>query len=189
MIPVKEALYQILEQIPQLGRERVGILEAQGRVLAEDIYSSRDIPPWDNSAMDGYAVRYSDIQTAARKIRFCSGSLRIFRPVRFSGVCRLGEAVRIMTGAPLPAGADTVVPVEETIKADGNVKILAPIQTGENIRCAGEDIRSGEKVLETELSCARRMLACLLLYAVPRLCLPAAPGGRSFHRRRTSGNR
>jgi len=149
MIPVKEALYQILEQIPKLGRERVGILEAQGRVLAEDIFSSRNIPPWDNSAMDGYAVRYSDIQTAAPKNPVL---LRVLGDLPagqvFRGSVGLGEAVRIMTGAPLPAGADTVVPVEETIKADGNVKILAPIQTGENIRCAGEDIRSGEKVLE-----------------------------------------
>ena len=84
MISVKEALYRILEQIPRLGKERVGILEAQGRVLAEDIFSSRNIPPWDNSAMDGYAVRYFDIQEASRKIRFFSRFFRICRPAGFS---------------------------------------------------------------------------------------------------------
>jgi len=62
MISVKEAIQRILDQIPRLGKERVGILQAQGRVLAEDIFSPRNIPPWDNSAMDGYALRYQDIQ-------------------------------------------------------------------------------------------------------------------------------
>ena len=149
MIPVKEALYRILEQIPRLGKERVGILEAQGRVLAEDIFSSQNIPPWDNSAMDGYAVRYFDIQEASPKKPVFLKVLSDLPAGRvFKGRIGPGEAVRIMTGAPLPEGADTVVPVEETAKADGNVKILAAIPAGGNIRRAGEDVGAGDKVLE-----------------------------------------
>jgi molybdopterin molybdotransferase len=149
MIPVKEALFRILEQIPRLGKERVGILEAQGRVLAEDIFSSRNIPPWDNSAMDGYAVRYFDIQEASAKKPIFLKVLSDLPAGRvFEGQIGPGEAVRIMTGAPLPEGTDTVVPVEETVKADGNVKILAAISEGGNIRRAGEDVGAGEKVLK-----------------------------------------
>jgi molybdopterin molybdotransferase len=148
MISVKEALQKILEQIPRLGKERVSILEAQGRVLAEDIFSARDIPPWDNSAMDGYALRSQDIQTAAPEL---PALLRVLGDLPagrvFAGRVGPGEAVRIMTGAPLPAGADTVVPVEETARADGNVKILTAVAAGQNIRQAGEDVRGGEKVL------------------------------------------
>lgn len=152
MISVKEALYRILEQIPRLGKERVGILEAQGRVLAEDIFSSRKIPPWDNSAMDGYAVRYLDIQEASVKNPVFLNVLSDLPAGRvFEGRVGPGEAVRIMTGAPLPEGADTVVPVEETVKVDGNVKILAAIPPAGNIRRAGEDVKAGEKVLEEGL--------------------------------------
>jgi molybdopterin molybdotransferase len=149
MISVKEALHRILAQIPKLGRERVGLLQAQGRVLAEDIYSSRDIPPWDNSAMDGYAVRHADIEPASRETPV---QLKVLGDLPagnvFQGRVGPGEAVRIMTGAPLPAGADTVVPVEETVKADGLVNILAGLPAGGNIRHAGEDVGAGEKVLE-----------------------------------------
>ena len=149
MIPVKEALYRILDHIPLLGKERVSILQAQGRVLAEDIYSFGDIPPWDNSAMDGYAVRHFDIQEASAKKPVLLKVLSDLPAGKvFQGRVGSGEAVRIMTGAPLPEGADTVVPVEETTRADGNVKILVAVSAGANIRRAGEDVAAGEKVLE-----------------------------------------
>jgi len=148
MISAKEALNRILEQIPTLGRERVPILQAQGRVLAEDIYSTRNIPPWDNSAMDGYAVRHADIGLASKENPVL---LKVIADLPagkvFEGRVGPGEAVRIMTGAPLPEGADTVVPVEDTIKADGTVKILTPLPAGGNIRRAGEDVGSGEKAV------------------------------------------
>jgi molybdopterin molybdotransferase len=149
MISVKEALHRILEQIPRLGRERVPLLQAQGRVLAEDIFSPRNIPPWDNSAMDGYALRQADIAPASRVTPVLLRVLADLPAGRvFQGRVGDGEAVRIMTGAPLPAGADTVVPVEDTAPADENVKILAALPAGSNIRRAGEDVRAGERVLE-----------------------------------------
>lgn len=149
MISVKEALNRILEQIPTLGRERVGLLQAQGRVLAEDICSSRDIPPWDNSAMDGYAVRHADIAASSPAAPV---QLKVLADLPagtvFRGRVGPGEAVRIMTGAPLPAGADTVVPVEDTVKEDGFATILTGLPAGANIRRAGEDVVAGERVLE-----------------------------------------
>jgi molybdopterin molybdotransferase len=148
MIPVHEAIQRIIEQIPKLGKERVGILQAQGRVLGEDIFSSRNIPPWDNSAMDGYALRYPDIQKVSADNPVFLKVLSDLPAGRvFEGVVGPGQAVRIMTGAPLPEGTDTVVPVEETAKMEGRVKILSSLPLGSNIRRAGEDVQAGEKVL------------------------------------------
>ncbi len=149
MISVNEAIQRILEQIPRLGKERVGILQAQGRVLAERVFSSRNIPPWDNSAMDGYAVRGLDIQKASAEHPV---HLKVLADLPagsvYNGRVGSGEAIRIMTGAPLPGGADTVVPVEDTTKTDREVKILSALPAGSNIRRAGEDVQAGEKVLE-----------------------------------------
>jgi molybdopterin molybdotransferase len=152
MISVEEAIQRILTQIPRLGKERLPILCALGRVLGEEIVARRDIPPWDNSAMDGYAVRWEDIKTASRPN---PGHLMVLADLPagrvFHGKVGAGEAVRIMTGAPLPQGTDTVVQVEETEKTGAQVKILAAPEKGKNIRRAGEDVKSGERVLEDGL--------------------------------------
>jgi molybdopterin molybdotransferase len=148
MISVEAALDKILSHIQPLGFEKVSLLESQGRVIGEDIYASRDIPPLDNSAMDGYAVRCEDIQPAS------SG-----HPVRLEIVEDLpagfvskktlgrGEAIRIMTGAPIPRGADTVVQVEDTAKEDRYTQIFKAVPLGENIRRAGEDVGKGDRVI------------------------------------------
>jgi molybdopterin molybdotransferase len=148
MITVEEALEKILSHIQSLGFEKVTILEAMGRVIAEDIYAKRDIPPLDNSGMDGYAVRWEDIQHASNH-----------RPIRLEVVEDLpagsisektlerGQAIRIMTGAPIPKGADTVIPVEDTKKEEGWVLILNEAPLGEHIRRAGEDVKKGVRVI------------------------------------------
>ena len=108
MISVKEAQNKILSFIQLLGSEKVSLLEALGRVIAEDVYASRDLPPYDNSGMDGYAVRHEDIQNASsdHPIR-----LEVVEdlPAGFisSKTIEKGQAIRIMTGAPIPKGADT----------------------------------------------------------------------------------
>ncbi len=149
MIPIQEASRRILEQISRLGKERLNILAAAGRVLAEEIVSPRNIPPWDNSAMDGYAVRWKDIQKASPRNPVL---LKVVADLPagkvFKGRLSAGEAVRIMTGAPLPRGADTVVQSEETEKSGGKVKILGAPSRGKNIRLAGEDVKIQERVLE-----------------------------------------
>jgi molybdopterin molybdotransferase len=148
MISLEEALDKILSHIQPLGTEKVSLTDALGRVLAEDIYAPRDIPPLDNSGMDGYAVRWEDITNASQD-----------RPIRLGVIgdlpagfiakkeVRKGQAIRIMTGAPIPEGADTVVPVEET-KKDGNfVLISKAIVLGDSIRHAGEDVKKGDRVI------------------------------------------
>lgn len=148
MITVEEALDQILSHIQPLGFEKVSLLEALGRVIAEDIYADRDIPPLDNSGMDGYAVRSEDLQNASSD-----------HPVRLEVIEDLpagflskkkvqkGQAIRIMTGAPIPKGADTVVPVEDTEQDDRFVLIHTILPRDENIRKAGEDVKKGERVI------------------------------------------
>ena len=149
MILIEDALQLILGKIPVLGTERVAILEARDRVLAEDILAPRNIPPWDNSAMDGYAVRWKDVRQssaenpAALKVIGDLPAGRVFK-----GRGKTGEAVRIMTGAPVPEGFDTVVQVEDTEPAGEDVKIFASPEKGKNIRQAGEDVKAGSRVLE-----------------------------------------
>ncbi len=149
MISVEEAIHRILEQIPRLGKERLPILQSMGRVLGEDIIAPRNIPPWDNSAMDGYAVRWQDIDKASPQMPV---GLKVLADLPagsiFEGEVGPGEAIRIMTGAPLPRGTDTVVQVEDTEKSGDSVKILACPGKGKNIRLAGEDVRAGERVLQ-----------------------------------------
>jgi len=149
MIQVEEALHQILQKISRLGIERLPILQARARILAEDIHSARNIPPWDNSAMDGYAVRWKDIQGASRMnpaVLRVLGDLPAGRV--FKGQGGPGEAVRIMTGAPIPEGFDTVVQVEDTEKDGDRVRVFGPLEKGKNIRFSGEDVKAGEKVME-----------------------------------------
>jgi len=149
MISVEEAIRRILEQIPRLGKERLPILQSLGRVLAEDVVAPRSIPPWNNSAMDGYAVRWKDIRGASAKKPV---ELKVLADLPagqvFKGEVGLGEAVRIMTGAPLPRGADTVVQVEDTEKCGSRVRIFVSLEKGKNIRLAGEDVQVGERILE-----------------------------------------
>lgn len=150
MISVEEAQESILSNIHPLGRERVHISDAQGRVLAEEVVAPRPIPPWRNSAMDGYAVRAGDIAAAAKenpvKLRIIDELQAGFESDKTVGP---GEAIRIMTGAPIPRGADSVVMVELTERnGDSEVSILESVPAGEAVRLAGEDVAAGERVFE-----------------------------------------
>ncbi len=148
MISVEEALNRILARIPVLGLEKVDIIGSLGRVIGEDIHTPRDIPPLDNSAMDGYAVRAADIKGATRESPI---SLNVIEELPAGALPQRsvtrGEAVRIMTGAPIPKGADTVVMVEDTEKAGEGVRVFQEIPPGENIRRAGEDVKKGNRVI------------------------------------------
>ena len=148
MITVEEALDKILSRIQPLGPEKVSILEALGRVCAEDILAHREIPPFDNSGMDGYAVRTGDVQNASSNH---PTQLEVIDdlPAGFISRKRVerGKAIRIMTGAPIPEGADCVIPVEET-KIDGTfVSILKAGSHGAHIRRAGGDFRKGDRII------------------------------------------
>jgi len=149
MISVREALDQVLRDLPRLGGEQVALPRATGRVLSDGVCAARDVPPFRNSAMDGYAVRGADVGEASpeRPVR-----LRVLETVGAGGFpsCSVepGTATKIMTGAPMPDGADTVVRVEDTRDADGTVEISAAARRGANVRHAGEDVRAGEVVLD-----------------------------------------
>lgn len=136
----EEARSLILDHVAPLGAESVSLLDAAGRVLAEEARSPADLPAWDNSAMDGYAVRAADLAAGTAL------PVTAYVPAGAPGAAPLppGSAAKILTGAPLPAGADTVVPVEHTEERDGAVRALRPVRAGENVRRRGEDLRAGE---------------------------------------------
>jgi len=155
-LSVSQALNELLQAFEPLPAEGVRLEEALDRVLAEEIIATSDLPPFDNSAMDGYAVRAEDLEQASKKNPV---SLAVIGDVP-AGAARLpairpGSAVRIMTGAPLPPGADAVVPVEHTTAPEPMagrpvtdwVTILDTTTSGNHVRHAGHDLRAGERVL------------------------------------------
>lgn len=157
MISVEEALEKILSYVDLLGHEKKPILNCLGQVLAEDVYSTIDIPPLDNSAMDGYAVRAEDTCGASES---SLKELAVVGEVAAGSMpgeeVKPGTAIRIMTGAPLPEGADAVVRFEDTDEVDrkltqGNLSrigIFSWVEKGLNVRYKGEDIAAGELVLK-----------------------------------------
>ena len=156
MLSVEEARERILALVPVLESEERPLLDTMGQVLAEEAVAAFDIPPADNSAMDGYAVRYEDIRGAtADQPKELPVIGHVAAGQLASQEVQQGTAIRIMTGAPIPSGADTVVPFEETDeqerKAAGaplaQVAIKAGPPRGASIRPAGEDIRKGDVVL------------------------------------------
>jgi len=153
VISVDQALEEILRHIDVLPEEERPILDCPGQVLAEDVYSRIDIPPLDNSAMDGYALRSSDIRGASRQ---SPRLLRVIDTVTAGAISERevepGTTVRIMTGAPLPRGADSVVAFEETDETrrpepSTEIGILTEVKAGFNVRSAGEDVTIGALVL------------------------------------------
>lgn len=149
MISVHEAVTKILETVTQLAGERVSLFEATGRVLAEAVSSEREVPPFHNSAMDGYAVRWEDIAQASSDTPV---ELSIQEVIQAGAVptqtVTAGTASKIMTGAVVPPGADTVIRVEDTEERDGRVLIHQTNTLGANVRTTGEDIRAGQQILE-----------------------------------------
>ncbi len=148
ILSVEEAVERFLSHFKPLEQERVPILDALGRVLAEDVIAERDIPPLANTAMDGYALRSDDTAGASsstpkrlRVVADLAAGYVLNRPVE------PGTAVRIMTGAPIPPGADTVAPFEEVERDGDDVLVFKPYSHGKNVRAAGEDVGAGQVVL------------------------------------------
>jgi molybdopterin molybdotransferase len=154
MISVEEALDKVLSYVNILGQEEKPILECLGQVLDEDIHSPIDVPPLDNSAMDGYAIKAEDAAIASRSSPV---TLDVIGEAKAGTVSKqkikAGTAIRIMTGAPLPQGADSVVQFEHTDEEQRGerplrqIGILEPVARAQNVRRAGEDIARGDLVL------------------------------------------
>lgn len=144
LMPVEEALARVLEGAAPLGSETVGLLETRDRVLAEGIKAAWNQPPFDASAMDGYAVRAADVATAPVTLAVAGESQA---GKRYAGTVAPGQAVRIFTGAPIPEGADTIVIQENTERDGDRVTIREAAQPGAHLRSAGGDFKAGETLL------------------------------------------
>ena len=152
-LPFEEALKRVLNQLTALPPETVPLEESLGRALTHDVLAPRQIPPWDSSAMDGYAVRGDDVIGATKDhpiVLVVTGV--IHAGTRFEGIVSPGEAMRIMTGAEVPEGADTVIRVEDTDREEvdaGGVRIYSERDRGRHVRPAGEDWSEGAVALES----------------------------------------
>ncbi|WP_271982349.1 gephyrin-like molybdotransferase Glp [Pseudoclavibacter terrae] len=162
MIEVETQLARVLAETRPLSSETVPLAAAHGRVIAETVTSRYALPPWTNSAMDGYAVRSADVATASTDV-----------PVTLEVVADLpagasadpalspGQAARIMTGAPVPADADAIVPVEATDGGERRVSVTAPAAAGAHIRSAGEDRQPGDALVSAGARAGAEVLSAL----------------------------
>jgi molybdopterin molybdotransferase len=171
-----DALAIILENVPTLPAESVPLDQSLGRTLAADVQSPIEHPPWDNSAMDGYAVRSDDVAGASRAQ---PKSLRLIEQVPAGGfpqhAVTAGTAIRIMTGAPIPEGADSVIRVEHTEAAGAVIAVFNDADAQRNIRPRGEDVRRNAVVLTrgTQLGAAQiGLLATIGAAQVQVTCRP-----------------
>ena len=148
MFTVSDAVARIVAGIEPLSVERVALLDALGRVLATPVVSPLTLPAWDNSAMDGYALRASDVDGATAEKPVSLTVLETVAAGAFpSRVVEAGTCTRIMTGAPLPEGVDTVIRLEDTDGGTERVSIRSDRDAGRNVRHRGEDITTGTQVL------------------------------------------
>jgi molybdopterin molybdotransferase len=145
VLTVEEALAQILSRARPLETERVALSAALGCVLAEPVISRREIPPWPNSSMDGYAVRAADTTKAPVTLAVTGRNAAGVLPTR---PLQPGEAARIFTGAPLPDGADAIVPQEDVHAEGDRIHLARAVAAGAFVRPRGEDVRAGDRVLE-----------------------------------------
>src|SRR5574338_133863 len=163
MISVAEAIQIVRQQTTTNSIEHVSIEHALGRVLAEDVVADTDLPPFDRAQMDGYAVRAQDVKEAPVQLRIAGESAA---GKGWHHELEEGQAVRIMTGAPVPAGADSVQQVELTheLKDSTVVELLEPVELGRSIVKRGSEISAGEVVLRAGTSINAAMMAVLAAF-------------------------
>lgn len=150
MVELEQAVEKILAAIPGAKSERIALSEAHGRVVAEKVVAKVDLPPFDNSSMDGYAVRAEDVaQATSQKPVALSLVGKVAAGESFSGKLAARQCIRIFTGSPLPAGADAVVMQEDTrLDAARDVWFLDSAKPWENVRFRGEDTKAGATVVQ-----------------------------------------
>ncbi|USD21727.1 molybdopterin molybdotransferase MoeA [Microbulbifer variabilis] len=162
LMPIESAREKLLETLsPISGTENLSLAQAAGRVLAEDVFSTVNLPPCDNSAMDGYALRFEDLASGL-PLELIGKS---FAGAPFDGVVNPGTCVRIMTGAAVPAGADTVVMQENVDAQEESIRINGEVRPGDHIRRCGEDVAEGASLLKAGVR-----------ISVPHIALLAAAG-------------
>ena len=172
MISVETARETVLAAIRPVATEVIGLDQAVGRVLAEDLAARVSHPPVAVSAMDGYALRAGDLAALPAQLAVIGQSAA---GAAFSGTVEAGQAVRIFTGAPVPAGADAVVMQEETRRDGDRVQILAAVSAGKFIRAAGLDFKTGDVLLRAGLVMEGRAIGLAAAMNIPWLTVRRRP--------------
>ncbi|WP_318486833.1 molybdopterin molybdotransferase MoeA [Photobacterium leiognathi] len=171
LMPVETAINNILEQVSPLTKtSTVALADAMGLVLAQDILSPINVPPFANSAMDGYALRAEDL--ASTDTLVLAG--KSFAGIPFEGECQTGQCIRIMTGAEMPAGTDTVIMQEETAVDGDNITFNIKPKANDNVRPIGDDVSLGETVLVTGTRLTAREMPLLASLGIAQV--------EAFHR-------
>jgi molybdopterin molybdotransferase len=177
MIPVAEAIRIVKQQTSALPSESVSLAQARGRFLAQDIVADSDLPPFDRSQMDGYALRASDAQNVPAKLRIVGESAA---GRGWHHEVKAGEAVRIMTGAPVPIGADSVQQVEFTrelgqVDGTAEVEIIQAVMPGRSIVTRGSEIKAGEVVLRAGEQIGAAAMAVLASFGYAQINVGQRP--------------
>jgi molybdopterin molybdotransferase len=172
MISVEEALARLIAPLSALPPEQIALSDGLGRVLAERVAARRTQPPFAASAMDGYAVRAEDLEQIPATLRIVA---EVPAGAAFSGRIEKGEAARIFTGAPMPAGSDTVVIQENTEREGDKVRVLEGARRGRYVRPDGLDFREGEALLEAGRRLTARDIGLLAAMNRPWLYVHRRP--------------
>ena len=172
MIPISEAFDIITRETPRLSAENVDVAEVVGRVLAEDIIADMDMPPFDRSQMDGYAVIAAETENAPIKLKIVGESAA---GRGWHNEMNAGEAVRIMTGAPVPTGADAVQKIELTNEADESVIIEKSVSVGQSIVNQGAEIGKGEMIFPAGTIITENMIASLAAFGYSTVTVARRP--------------
>jgi len=176
VISVEEHFSRIVGTVRRLPSIDLNLLDAQGCVLAQDVTSEVALPGFTNSAMDGYAVHAADVAAASEKTPV---RLPVVHDIAAGNTQALslapGQSMRIMTGAPMPHGADAVIPVEHTDGGLANVTVLAPVPVGQNVRQAGEDVEAGDLVMRAGGRLGPRQIALLAAVGVGQVQVTPKP--------------
>jgi molybdenum cofactor synthesis domain-containing protein len=172
MIPINQAIQIILQQTTALDNEEVALSQSLNRILAEDIVADTDLPPFDRAQMDGYAVRAADVAAAPARLQIVGESAA---GAGWHHEMKAGEAVRIMTGAPVPKGADAVQQVELTKETDSEVEILEPVALGRSIVPRASEITSGQTVLRAGEQINAGMIATLASFGYSQVKVGKRP--------------
>src|SRR5690349_4988379 len=174
MIPISKAIQIVLQQTPKLASEEIALPNSTNRILAEDIIADTDLPPFDRAQMDGYAVRAADVANTPARLRIVGESAA---GAGWHHEMKGGEAVRIMTGAPVPAGADSVQQVELTREIDSGsqVEILEAVEAGRSIVRRAAEIKSGETVLRAGEQITAESIATLASFGYAKVKVGKQP--------------
>jgi len=172
MISIADAVEIVRSQTRRLPDESVRLSESTGRILSEDITADTDLPPFDRAQMDGYAVRAADVANTPASLGIVGESAA---GAGWHHEMKAGEAVRIMTGAPVPAGADAVQQVELTQEKDSQVEILQPVEAGRSIVRRASEIKAGETVLRAGAQINAAMIATLASFGYAQVKVGKRP--------------